>query len=298
MAESAPGNRGRRTGTGQQLRRILLTIAVVAALVYGGAIAWLISQETRLVFAAGRPLPAGRPTEPFEQADLPRADSLRQFAFILRQSVDSTNTPWLLFLHGNRATVASRVNIVRCEQLRALRLNVIAPEYRGFGGLDGTPTEASVSRDARLGYDYLRDTLGVPAERIVIYGWSLGSAVAVNLASDVPSAAVILEGAPASLVAIGQRQYPWMPIRTVMRNPFESIQKVERIKAPMLFIHSPEDAVIPIEEGRRLFASANEPKAFVEVRGGHIDPADVDSARMFGAIRDFLRRHGLLPTVI
>ncbi|MEO5898033.1 MAG: alpha/beta hydrolase [Vicinamibacterales bacterium] len=298
MAESAPGNRGRSVGAGQKLRRILITIAVVAALVYAGAIAWLISQETRLVFAAGRPLAAGRPTEPFEQADIRREDGQRQFAFILRQSVDSRNAPWLLFLHGNRATVASRVNIVRYEQLRALRLNVLAPEYRGFGGLDGTPSEASVSRDARLGYDYLRTTLGIPAERILIYGWSLGSAVAVNLSSQVPSAAVILEGAPASLVAIGQRQYPWMPIRTVMRNPFESIEKVKRIKAPMLFIHSPEDAVIPIEEGRKLFAAANDPKAFVEVRGGHIDPAEVDSARMFGAIRDFLHRYGLLRPAI
>jgi fermentation-respiration switch protein FrsA (DUF1100 family) len=294
MAESAPGNRGRRVGAWLKLRRILLTIAVVGAVVYAGAVAWLISQETRLVFAAGRPLAAGRPTEPFEQADIPRADGQRQFAFILRQAVDSKNAPWLLFLHGNRATVASRVNIVRYEQLRALRLNVIAPEYRGFGGLDDTPTEATVSRDARHGYDYLRNSLGIPAERIVIYGWSLGSAVAVNLSSEVPSAAVILEGAPASLVAIGQRQYPWMPIRAVMRNPFESIEKVKRIKAPMLFIHSPEDAVIPIEEGRRLFAAANEPKTFVEVRGGHIDPADVDAGTMFGAVRRFLQQRGLL----
>jgi pimeloyl-ACP methyl ester carboxylesterase len=294
MTESAPGDTGRSVDTGQQLRRILLTLAVVAALVYGGAVAYLVSQETRLVFAAGRPLAAGRPTEPFEQVDIPRTDGLRQFAFVLRQSVDSKNAPWLLFLHGNRATVASRVNIVHYEQLRALRLNVIAPEYRGFGGLDGTPSEASVSRDARLGYDYLRETLGVPAGHIVIYGWSLGSAVAVNLASEVPSAAVILEGAPASLVAIGQRQYPWMPIRTVMRNPFESIQKIQRVKGPLLFIHSPEDAVIPIEEGRRLFDAANDPKEFVEVRGGHTDAADVDAVIMFGAVRSFLQRRGIL----
>ena len=294
MTERAPGNKERSAGTGHKLRRILLTIAVVAALVYGGAVAYLISQETRLVFAAGRPLAAGRPTEPFEQVDLPRVDGLKQFAFILRQAGETKTAPWLLFLHGNRATIGSRVNIVRYEQLRALNLNVIAPEYRGFGGLDGTPTEGSVSRDARFGYDYLRGKLGVPAERIVIYGWSLGSAIAVNLASQVPSGAVILEGAPASLVAIGQRQYPWMPVRAVMRNPFESIEKVKGITAPMLFIHSPEDTVIPIEEGRRLFAAANDPKEFVEVRGGHTDPADVDAVKMFKAVRGFLERKGIL----
>jgi fermentation-respiration switch protein FrsA (DUF1100 family) len=116
----------------------------------------------------------------------------------------------------------------------------------------------------------------------------------VDLAAGVPSAAVILEGAPASLVAIGQREYPWFPIRLLMRNPFESIRKVSRISAPMLFLHSPEDTVIPIEEGRRLFAAAAAPKTFVEVRGGHIYANEVDPAAFFGAIRAFLEQHHLI----
>ena len=85
-----------------------------------------------------------------------------------------------------------------------------------------------------------------------------------------------------------------MPIRFVMRNTFESILKVRQIHAPILFLHSPEDAVIPIEEGRRLFAAAREPKQFVEIAGGHIRPAEDDAARMFGAVREFLRGAGLL----
>lgn len=253
-----------------------------------------MSQETRLVFAAGRPLAETRPSAPFEQVEIPRADGRRQFGWVLRHAEHSASAPWVLFLHGNRATVASRVNIVRYEQLRALGLNVFSPEYRGFGGLDGVPTEPDVSADARHGYDYVRERLGIPPERIVIYGWSLGSAVAVNVASEVPSKAVILEGAPASLVAIGAKQYPWMPIRLVMRNPFESILKVKKIKAPMLFLHSPDDEVIPIEEGRRLYNAAPEPKEFVEITGGHIRPAEEDAPRMFGAVREFLQRAGVL----
>ena len=276
------------------MRRILLTIAVTAALVYCGAVGYLMTQETRLVFAAGRPLAESRPAGPFEQVTVPRRDGLRQFGWLLRRPSNADAAPWLLFLHGNRATVASRVNILRYEQLRSLGLNVFAPEYRGFGGLDGVPSESSVTADARYGYDYLRQQLGVPAGRIVIYGWSLGSAVAVNVASEVPSAAVILEGAPASLVAIGARQYPWMPIRLVMRNPFESILKVPKIDAPMLFLHSADDELIPIEEGRRLFDAAREPKQFVEIAGGHTRPAEVDAPRMFGAIRAFLQRSDLL----
>jgi uncharacterized protein len=277
------------------LRRILITIAVTSALVYGAAVAYMMSQETRLVFAAGRPLAETRPSGAFDQVDVPRADGDRQFGWVLRRQNDRDSSTWILFLHGNQATIASRVNILRYEQLRQLGLNVFAPEYRGFGGLPGTPSELSVTLDGRCGYRYLRERLNVPAERIVIYGWSLGSAVAVNVASEVPSAAVILEGAPASLVAIGERDYPWLPVRLVMRNPFESILRVKGITAPKLFLHSPEDEVIPIAEGRRLFEAAPEPKEFVEITGGHIRPAEQDAARMFGAIRGFLARFGLLP---
>ena len=86
-----------------------------------------------------------------------------------------------------------------------------------------------------------------------------------------------------------------MPIRLVMRNPFESILKIDRITAPKLFIHSPEDTIIPIEEGRRLYEAAPAPKRFVEVRGGHINPADIDAITMFGAVRQLLAEANLLP---
>ena len=267
-------------------RRIAVALTLLAIVLYAGAVGYLASQETRLVFAHGRQLGPDRPAAPFEQVELARADSAPQFAWMMRQADD--DAPWLLYLHGNSATVASRTNLLRYEGFRALGLNVLAPEYRGYGGLPGSPSEGALTGDARVGYDYLRSVLRVPPERVVIFGWSLGSAVAVSLASEVPSAGVILEGAPASLVAIGERDYPWMPIRLVMRNPFESILRVEHIKAPMLFLHSPGDRIIPIEEGRRLFAAAREPKTFVEVRGGHIDSADVDQATYFEAVRRFL----------
>lgn len=272
-------------------RRALGAIVLLAALAYAGAVGYLISQETTLVFRAGNPLAAGRPSAPFEQVDLPRDDGARQFGWVLRHTAGSDAGPWLLYLHGNRATVASRVNILRYEKFRSLGLNILAPEYRGFGGLEGVPSEPGVTSDARAGYAYLRDTLRVPPERIVIFGWSLGSAVAVNLASEMESAAVVLEGAPASLVAIGQRSYPWMPVRLVMRNPFESILRVGRIRAPMLFLHSPEDDVIPLSEGRRLFEAAPEPKSFVELKGGHTRPAEDDGDAYFGAVQRFLERH-------
>lgn len=270
------------------VRRVVTAVVVAIVLLYAAAVGYLASQETRLVFAHGRPLGEGRPAPPFEQVPLAGGGG-SQFGWVMRGSEDPDGT-WLLYLHGNAATVASRTNLLRYEGFRAAGLNILAPEYRGFGGVAGTPTEPGLSEDARAGYDYLRQALKVPPERIVIFGWSLGSAVAVSLASGVESAGVILEGAPASLVAIGERDYPWMPVRLVMRNPFESILKVDRIRAPLLFLHSPEDEIIPFEEGRRLFDAAREPKTFVEVRGGHIRPAEEDREKYFASVSLFLAR--------
>ena len=272
--------------------RVLLSLLIVAGIGYGVAVLWLITQETRIVFQAGRTLATGRPAFPYEQVDLPRTDGARQFAWVMRRGA-SDDGPWVLFLHGNAATIASKVNIAHYTELRALGLNVLAPEYRGFGGLEGLPTEAVLEADARAAYDYLRVTRHIAPARIVIYGWSLGGAVAVNLAAQTEEAAVILEGAPAAIVDIGQRRYPFFPIRLIMRNPFDSIGKIERIRSPMLFLHGTDDAVVPISEGRRLFAAARGDKTFVEVRGGHVSASEDDSERFYGAIRQFLK----LPAV-
>ena len=282
---SSPG-RGRLSPA-----RILLAVVLTVVVLYAAAIVYLMTQETRLVLAAGRPLSQARPAFPYRQVTIDRADGAEQFAWVM-ENPDAR--AWVLFLHGNSATIASRVNIARYGELRALGLNVLAPEYRGFAGLPGVPTEQGVNADARAAFEYLKRTLHVPPARVVIYGWSLGSAVAVDLATNVDEAAVILEGAPASLVAIGVRRYPMLPIRLVMRNPFESIVKVDRVHSPMLFLHSPEDEIVPYEEGRRLYDAAAPPKRFVDVRGGHIDANEVDKAVFFGAIRSFLDEYGLL----
>jgi fermentation-respiration switch protein FrsA (DUF1100 family) len=271
--------------------RLLLAVVLSIAGLYAAAIGYLMTQETRLVFQAGRPLSESRPTFPYAQVTIPRTDGAAQFAWKMDNPEART---WLLFLHGNSATIASRVNIARYRQLRALGLSVLAPEYRGFAGLPGGPTEQTVYADARAAYDYLTGTLRVPPARIAIYGWSLGSAAAVDLAANVDEAAVILEGAPASLAGIGARRYPLFPVRLIMRNPFESIARVGRVHSPMLFLHSPEDDIVPYEDGRRLYDRALPPKRFVDVRGGHIHANQVDEAVFFTAIRAFLDEYGLL----
>jgi fermentation-respiration switch protein FrsA (DUF1100 family) len=278
------------------LRRVVAALFVVAVLVYLGAIAWLMANETRLVFKAVTTLGDRRPAMPYEEVVLPlqsdRPPTAR--AWLLPAAGSAPDGTWVIFLHGNDSNIGSRLNLLHCEQLRALGVSVMAPEYRGFGGLAGLPTEPGLAEDARSWYDYLRAQKRVAPSRIVIYGWSLGSAVAVTLASRVEEAAVILEGAPSSVVDIGAQHYPIFPIRYIIRNPFESILKIGAIRAPILFLHSPEDAVIPIAEGRRLFDAAPTPKDFVEVTGGHVYASEKDP-HFFPAIQTFLRSQHLLP---
>ena len=285
---------GGMTGKRLTFARVLGGLFVLAVLAYLGAIVWLVTNETRLVFRADAPMGGRRPAQPYEEVVWRNGGAPPDGRVWIMPAAGGADRPWVIYLHGNDANLASRMNVLHYERLRALGVNVLAPEYRGFGGLAGVPTESGIAEDARRGYDFLRQDKHVDPRRIVIYGWSLGSAVAVTLASRVDEAAVILEGAPASIVAIGQQRYPMFPVRLLIRNPFESILRVGAIRSPKLFLHSPEDVVVPIGEGRKLFDAAASPKQFVEVSGGHVYASERDP-RFFPAIQTFLRAQHVLP---
>jgi len=278
----------------RSLRRALFVLVVLAAVLYVGAIVWLVANETRLVFVADQPLGQLRPSAPFEEIAVPGPSGLRQLIWVMRSPSEPATRPWLFFLHGNASTVASRLNILHYERLRRLGFNVVAPEYRGYGGMEGVPTEAGVESDARAAFETFRERFHLDPRRVVIYGWSLGSAVAVDLAGHVQPAAVILEGAPASIVAIGQQRYPIFPVRLIMRNPFESILKIHSVTSPKLFLHSHDDEIVPIEEGRRLFDAAPPPKKWVELTaGGHVHAVEQDRA-FFAHVESFLVEYRVL----
>jgi fermentation-respiration switch protein FrsA (DUF1100 family) len=177
--------------------------------------------------------------------------------------------------------------------LRRLGLNLLAFDYRGYGESGGVPSERGLYKDADAAYRYLRDQLGVPPERIIVFGHSLGSAVAVDLASRVPVGALIVEGALTSVIERGQELYPFIPVRWVAGTRFSSIDKISRVGIPKLFLHASGDEVIPLAHGRRLYQAAPPPKTFVELRGGHGDAFEADSATYFGAIERFLSASGL-----
>jgi hypothetical protein len=195
---------------------------------------------------------------------------------------------WILFLHGNAASISSGANVRRYDQLRQLGLNVLAVEYPGFGDVGGTASEAGMHAAARAAYDRLRRVDGVPGSRIAIYGWSLGTGAAIPLARDVDEAAVIAEGGFTSVQARAAEQHPLMPIHWLLQHPFKSDEAIAGTRSASLFLHSPDDTIIPFLHGERMFARAAEPKRLVRLSGGHIYPNAEDADRYSTAIHDFL----------
>jgi hypothetical protein len=222
------------------------------------------------------------------RVEVTTTDSVRLVGWRMGDPAD-TAARWLLMFHGNGGDISHGGRQEHYAALRALGLNLLTFDYRGYGESSGEPSEAGIYRDADAAYAYLRDTLGVPPGRVLLFGHSLGSAVAVDLASRVPSRGLILEGALTSVPDVAQRTYFFVPVRLMARNRFDSAEKIARVAVPKLFLHATADEVIPYEFGQRLFQLAPGPKRFVPLAGGHNDAYAADSAGYFGGVAAFLR---------
>ena len=202
-------------------------------------------------------------------------------------AASSATAAWILYLHGASGNVGTVGYNQAWARFRNLGLGVFAVDYRGYGESGGTPSEAGLYRDSEAAYRYLRDVLHVAPSRIIIYGYSLGAAVAIDLAARVPAAGLIVEGAFLSIPSRGAELYPFLPVAWLARNHFASADKIARVAMPKLFIHARGDADIPISHGRRLFELARPPRSFQDVAGSHTDAYQVDPG-FFRAVAAFL----------
>ncbi len=265
----------------------LLAVAVVCYLVF---LVVLRFNESRMLY-----VPGGSRTllDPPPELDLGvrrvrvvASDGVRLVGWAM--PAEGGSGYWLLICHGNAGNISDVGRPYHYAGLRGLGLSLFAFDYRGYGESEGLPSEEGLYRDADAAYRDLRDTLAVPPNRIVVFGHSLGSAVAVELVSRVPAAGLVLDGALTSVIERAQEMFPYAPVRWVARSRYPSIERVGRLTLPKLFLHARGDEVIPFAHGRRLFEAAAGPKEFVELRGGHGDAFEVDSVAYFGAIGRFV----------
>jgi hypothetical protein len=173
----------------------------------------------------------------------------------------------VLYCHGNAENISDGLDPI--EILHRLRLNVFVFDYRGYGKSRGKPTEQGTCLDVEAAWRCLVETRNVPPESIIVHGRSLGGAVAAHLATVRRPRALILESTFTSIPDRGAEMFPILPIRSICTFRYNTLQVLPTLHCPILVIHSSEDRLIPISHGRKLFAAANEPKQFLEIRGDH-----------------------------
>jgi fermentation-respiration switch protein FrsA (DUF1100 family) len=193
-----------------------------------------------------------------------------------------------LWFHGNAGNISDRL-----ENLRLLHdelgVSVFIFDYRGYGRSEGSPSEQGTYRDAEAALAYLLSRSDVDPERIVYFGRSLGSAVAVELATRRPPFALILESPFTSMADLVRHHYRFLPATGLIRTKYDSLSKIGKVRARLLVLHGDQDDIVPFEAGKRLFEAANEPKRFYAIRGaGHNDTYMVGGREYFRALREFV----------
>jgi fermentation-respiration switch protein FrsA (DUF1100 family) len=171
----------------------------------------------------------------------------------------------ILYLHGNGGEMSDRGERFAAYQREGF--GVFFLSYRGYGASTGSPSEAGLVNDARAAYDWLT-ARGLKPQEIMLVGESLGSGVAVQLAAERPVRALALEAPFSSAASVAAIQYWWLPVRLLMKDKFDSFAHIGKVEVPLLIIHGDDDGLIPLSEGEKLFALANEPKEMVVVPGG------------------------------
>jgi len=194
----------------------------------------------------------------------------------------------LLFCHGNAGNISNRLESIR--QFVEIGLNVFIFDYRGYGQSKGQLSEKGTYLDAEAAWDYLVNNKNIDPETIVIFGRSLGGAVAVNLATVKAYRALIVESSFTSMPDIAANNFPWLPARWLCRYKYNSYKKIPTIKRPILIIHSPDDDLIPYKHGQKLFERANQPKRFLKISGLHNDGYLTTGTIYRQGISDFLSK--------
>ena len=249
---------------------------------------------------------------PFQEVRFSAADGVKLHGWFIPAPADepSADLPQqpaaanltILWFHGNAGNIGYQVDdIVALRQWT--QANIFIFDYRGYGNSAGRPSEQGIYRDARAAWRYLLTRPDIDPQRIILYGRSLGTAAAVELAAAAvdrpidrpvdgpPPYALILYSPLTSLGAMARAIHPRLPLHLLAGGQFNSLSRIGRVPCPILIIHSAEDEIIPVAQGRQLFAAAPEPKQFLDPDApGHNDVLDLSDRALGAGLVNFLNR--------
>jgi fermentation-respiration switch protein FrsA (DUF1100 family) len=194
----------------------------------------------------------------------------------------------MLHFHGNAGNISHRLDYIKI--FHELGLNTFIIDYHGYGRSGGKPSVKGTEEDALAAWDWLITEKGVPAEKIVLHGHSLGGGVAGWLAGQVQPAGLILEGTFTSLADAGKVFYPFLPVKMVLKDVYNTRKNLCGKDIPALFAHSPEDEIIPYSLGRELYESYTGPKTFLKLAGSHNEACLFSGEIYIDGLKQFLLR--------
>ncbi len=241
-----------------------MVLAGIAVALYLAALGALIFEQRKFLYLVSgadvAPASVGLPA--FTVRHIQTTDGENLLAWY---APPAPGRPLILYFHGNADPLSARA--VRFQRMTATGDGVLAITYRGYPGSTGAPTEEGLHTDAESAWREAR-ALGFEPNKIVILGESLGSGVAVALASSHPAGALVLDSPYLSAVDVAARRYWMFPVRLLMLDQFRSDLLIKNVHAPALMVHGSADGIVPISSGEKLFALANEPKKFIRIEGG------------------------------
>ena len=261
---------------------------LLAACLYAGLTALIYFFQSSLIYypnLAGRNLSA-TPQQlglAFEDVELVTRDKVRLHGWFI-PSDNPRGT--VLFFHGNAGNISHRLDSIAI--FNRMSLNVFIFDYRGYGQSQGRTTEKGTYRDAEAAWSYLAGIRGIDANRIIVFGRSLGASIAAWLASHHTPAALILESSFSSVPSMAQRLYPALPVKWLTKFDYDTRRYVSGIACPLLVVHSKTDEIIPYAEGRLVFDAAPPAKRFLDIRGGHNDGFIVTGKAYVDGLNSFI----------
>jgi len=222
--------------------------------------------EDRFIFFPTRPL-LGSPNDvglEFSSVHITAEDGVRLHGWWVPADPERGV---VLFFHGNAGNISDRLDSIRI--FNDMGLGVFIFDYRGYGQSDGEPSEQGTYRDGEAAWRYLTEQRRIDPARIVMFGRSLGGAVAVETAMHHRPRALILESTFTSIRAMARAAMPWLPAGPFLRTKYDTLGRIPSLDCPILVIHSRDDEVVPFAQGKELFDAARGPKSFLELRYGH-----------------------------